>query len=62
MRAALDRLLREQREREISEEYRRAYAAAPLDREEHDVGRLGLQLGAELYAGDEGKPAGQGEE
>lgn len=49
MRTALERLLHEQREREIAEEYRRAYAAQPVDAEDGDIGRLGLQLGTELY-------------
>ncbi len=55
VRAALARLLHEQREREIAEEYRRAYGAQPSDEDDEALGRAGLQLGAELYAGDDGE-------
>ena len=44
VRAAIEMLLREQREREIAEEYRRAYREHP---QEPWVGEAGLALGAE---------------
>jgi Arc/MetJ-type ribon-helix-helix transcriptional regulator len=50
VRAGLDRLLRDEREAEIAEAYRRGYAADP---EEDAVGEAGLRLGSALLAGDE---------
>lgn len=44
----LERLLRELRELDIAEEYRRAYATEPADGEDKGVGIAGLELGAEL--------------
>ncbi|HEY8866379.1 MAG TPA: ribbon-helix-helix protein, CopG family [Solirubrobacteraceae bacterium] len=44
VRAAIDMLLREEREREIADEYRRAYGEHP---QEPWVGEAGLALGAE---------------
>jgi len=45
VRAGLVRVLREERELQIEEAYRRAYATPP---EEDDVGEVGLALGAQL--------------
>jgi Arc/MetJ-type ribon-helix-helix transcriptional regulator len=50
VRSGLERLLREEREREIAEAYRRAYADRELDPAERLVGEAGLGLGAELLA------------
>jgi Arc/MetJ-type ribon-helix-helix transcriptional regulator len=47
VRAGIDRLLREDREREIDEAYRRGYGRHPQDEDEW-VGEMGLALGAEL--------------
>lgn len=49
VRAGLDLLLREQREREIAAEYRRAYAEHP---QEDWIGEAGLAAGAELIRSD----------
>jgi Arc/MetJ-type ribon-helix-helix transcriptional regulator len=45
VRAGVERVLREQRDLEIAEAYRRGYGGQPQD---EDVGKLGLTLGAEL--------------
>lgn len=50
VRAGVVQLLREEREVQIAEAYRRAYAAGP---EEGSVGEAGLRLGAVLLADDE---------
>lgn len=50
VRAGLARLLREERETQIDEAYRRAYATEP---QEEWVGRAGLRLGADLVADHE---------
>lgn len=51
IRAGLDLLLRAERERDIAEEYRRAYAASP---QEEWIGDAGLAAGAELIRQDTG--------
>ncbi len=53
VRFGLGRLLREERDREIAETYRRAYAGRDPDHEERVVGELGLRLGKELLAADD---------
>jgi hypothetical protein len=56
-RVGLIALLREDREAQIGEAYRRAYAAVPDDER---VGREGLRLGAALLTADdapEGSPS-----
>jgi len=50
VRAAVERLLRDEREQEIAEQYRRAYEAHPQD---ESLGRAGLELMAELIAREE---------
>jgi Arc/MetJ-type ribon-helix-helix transcriptional regulator len=45
VRAGVERVLREQRDLEIAEAYRRGYGGQP---QEEDIGELGLALGAEL--------------
>jgi Arc/MetJ-type ribon-helix-helix transcriptional regulator len=47
LRAGLDRLLEEERERQIAEEYRRAYAEKP---QEEWVGEAGAILAGEVIA------------
>jgi len=50
VRAGLVRVLREEREAQIEQAYRRAYAATP----DHDkVGEVGLALGAQLLSDDD---------
>ena len=49
VRAGLDRLLREEREAEIAEAYRRGYAT---DVDESAVGEVGLRLGSTLLAAE----------
>jgi len=49
LREGLARLLREEREREIEEAYRRGYGAKP---QEDWIGEAGLRAGAELIAQD----------
>ena len=49
LRAGLDRLLREERDREIEEAYRRGYGAKP---QEPWIGEAGLRAGARLLAGE----------
>lgn len=49
VRAGLELLLKVEREREIAEEYRRAYSVSPQD---DWVGEVGLALGAALIAQD----------
>lgn len=51
VRAGLVRVLREEREAQIEQAYRRAYAATPDEVDE--VGEVGLSLGAELLSGDD---------
>lgn len=53
MRDGLERLLREEREHEITEAYRRAYAGHGPDPDEPLVGEAGLRLGSELLGADE---------
>lgn len=55
MRAGLDRLLREEREAQIAEAYRRGYATDDngADGDEDTVGEAGLRLGAALLAGEQ---------
>ncbi len=55
VRAGLGRVLAEEREAQIAESYRRAYAAEPGDEE---VGRAGLHFGALLVAEDDRDTAG----
>jgi Arc/MetJ-type ribon-helix-helix transcriptional regulator len=50
VRAGLVRVLREEREAQIEQAYRRAYAAAP---EQDEIGRVGLALGAQLHTDDD---------
>lgn len=50
VRAAIDLLLRAERDRRIAEEYRRAYGQRPDDER---VGDAGLRLGAELISAEE---------
>jgi len=50
VRVGLSRLLREEREAQIEEAYRRAYAEAPDDDE---LGAAGLALGVRLHAHDD---------
>lgn len=45
VRAGVERVLREQRDLEIAEAYRRGYGGQPQD---EDTGKLGLALGTEL--------------
>lgn len=52
VRFGLDRLLREESEREIAEAYRRAYAGREPDEDEQQVGKAGLRLGADLLAAE----------
>ena len=52
MRYGLERLLREEREQEIAEAYRRAYADLAPDPDERLVGKAGLRLGGELLRGE----------
>jgi Arc/MetJ-type ribon-helix-helix transcriptional regulator len=49
VRAGIQRVLREQRELEIAEAYRRGYGERP---QEEDIGKLGLTLGGELIRRD----------
>lgn len=55
MRAGLVRLLREERETQIAEAYRRAYAT---DSQEESVGEAGLRLGAAFLEDQERSAAG----
>jgi Arc/MetJ-type ribon-helix-helix transcriptional regulator len=57
VRAALEMLLREEREREIADEYRRAYAKHP---QEEWVGEAGLIAGAQLIRGERDPSDGSG--
>ena len=50
LREGLERLLREEREREIEEAYRRGYGAQP---QEEWIGEVGLAAFAELIAAEE---------
>lgn len=50
VRAGLVRLLGDEREAQIAEAYRRAYASDPQD---ESIGEAGLQLGAAMLAEDE---------
>jgi Arc/MetJ-type ribon-helix-helix transcriptional regulator len=50
VRAGVDRLLRDERDREIAEQYRRAYSAHPQDEED---GRAGAALMATVVAQEE---------
>lgn len=54
MRAAIEQLLRVQRELEIAEEYRRAYGAHP---QEEWIGEAGLEFMAQIVAADEARAA-----
>lgn len=56
VRAGLELLLKVEREREIAEEYRRAYAASP---QEDWVGEAGLALGAALITRDREEVSGR---
>ncbi len=53
LRAALDALLRERREREIEAAYRRGYGKYP---QEEWIGRDGLALFAAFAAAEDGEP------
>ena len=53
LRAALDGLLRERREREIEDAYRRGYGKYP---QEEWIGRDGLALFAAFHAAEGGEP------
>jgi len=53
VRVGLARLLREEREREIEQAYRRAYAGQQPDEEDRLIGEVGLKLGARLLAAEE---------
>jgi Arc/MetJ-type ribon-helix-helix transcriptional regulator len=55
VRAGLHLLLREEREAQIAEAYRRGYAAQPANRE---IGETGLALGAALLADQSGHRSG----
>lgn len=55
VRAAIDMLLREERERDIAEEYRRAYSEHPA---EPWVGEAGLTLGADAIRQERDVPRG----
>ncbi len=53
VRAGVELLLREERDRRIAEEYRRAYGEQP---EDPWVGEAGLRLGAEAIRREESSP------
>jgi hypothetical protein len=52
MRLGLDRLLHEDRERQIAAAYLRAYAEREPDEDARRVGDAGLTLGAQLLVGE----------
>ena len=52
MRYGLEQLLREEREHEITEAYRRAYADQEPNPEERLVGEAGLRLGSKLLGAE----------
>lgn len=54
VRAGLERILREQREREIQESYRRASLAHP---DADTIGQAGLELGATVLAAEDARAA-----
>lgn len=53
VRHGLDRLLREEREREIEAAYRRAYAGREPDEEDRLVGQAGLEFGSRILQAEE---------